>query len=213
MEAIKILITDDHTLFRTGLRTLLSTFPWVKQITEASNGKEFLYQVEHFLPDIALVDIEMPEMNGIDATREACLRFPGLKVVALSMYGEEDYYYKMIDAGAKGFLLKNSDISEVEAAIKAVAQGGEYFSQELLYSIVKRFRQGNRESFNEKLSQRELEVLQQICLGYSNTEIADNLSISKRTVDKHRENLLLKTNARNTAGLVVFAIKNKLIDL
>lgn len=213
MEKLKILIADDHALFRTGLRTLLSTLDWIGEVAEAANGREFVDMVERFAPDVALVDIEMPILNGIDATREACLRFPGLRVMALSMYGEEEYYYKMIDAGAKGFLLKNSDIAEVQNAIRTVAGGGEYFSQELLYAIVKNFRQVSRQSTGEKLSQRETEVLQQICLGYSNAEIADNLSISKRTVDKHRENLLLKTGTKNTAGLVVFAIKNKLIEV
>jgi DNA-binding NarL/FixJ family response regulator len=129
------------------------------------------------------------------------------------MYGEEEYYYKMVDAGAKGFLLKDSDISEVKEAILTVSKGGSYFSQELLYHVIQKFKHRESETKSANLSKREKEILLKICEGFSNQEIAETLFISKRTVDKHRANLLGKTNSKNTASLILFAIKNKLIEI
>lgn len=159
------------------------------------------------------MDINMPEMNGIEATRKGLKICPGLSVIALSMYGEEEYYYKMVDAGAKGFLLKDSDISEVREAIMTVKKGGSYFSQELLHHVIQKIKLRESEVKSANLSKREKEILHKICEGYSNQEIAESLFISKRTVDKHRANLLGKTNSKNTASLILFAIKNKLIEI
>jgi DNA-binding NarL/FixJ family response regulator len=183
-------------------------------MAEACNGREFLELLNKHKPDIVLMDIEMPEMNGIEATFKALEKYPELKIICLSMYGEEEYYYKMIEAGVSGFLLKNSDIGEVKTAINAVFEGGKYFSQELLYNVVKNIKSNQvSQDVMETLSERELEVLKQICIGLSNQEISENLHISKRTVDKHRANLLDKTNSKNTAHLVMYAIKHKLIDI
>jgi len=136
-----------------------------------------------------------------------------LKVIALSMYGDYDYYYKMINAGAKGFILKNSDISEVLRAIETVNKGETYFAQEILVGLVKNFNNvSNLNAGDFDISDRELDVLKLICKGLSNHEIANRLNISKRTVDKHRSNLLSKTNSKNTASLVIFALKNKLVS-
>jgi DNA-binding NarL/FixJ family response regulator len=212
---LDVIIVDDHSLFRNGLKILLTTSGHFNVIAEAENGREFIDLLDHNItPDIVLMDIDMPVLDGIEATKEALKKYPGLKVITLSMFGEEEYYYKMIEAGVKGFLLKNSDINEVKNAIVTVYQGGKYFSQELLYNVVKNIRSGHKEQeLTEALSEREIEVLVQICNGFSNNEIADNLHISKRTVDKHRANLLDKTNSKNTAHLVMYAIKNKLIDI
>lgn len=213
-KVLDVLIVDDHSLFRNGLKILLSTSGQFNIIGEAENGSEFLELLDHVHPDIVLMDIDMPIMDGIQATREALKRYPALKVITLSMFGEEEYYYKMIEAGVKGFLLKNSDINEVKSALITVFEGGKYFSQELLYNVVKNIRTTYKDQeVTEALSDREMEVLIQICNGLSNNEIAENLHISKRTVDKHRANLLDKTNSKNTAHLVMYAIKNKLIDL
>lgn len=211
---LDVIIVDDHSLFRNGLKILLTTAGQFNVVAEAENGKEFLDLLPHIQPDIVLMDIDMPVLDGIEATKEALKKYPNLKVITLSMFGEEEYYYKMIEAGVKGFLLKNSDINEVKNALITVYQGGKYFSQELLYNVVKNIRSNHKEQeLTEALSEREIEVLIQICNGLSNNEIADNLHISKRTVDKHRANLLDKTNSKNTAHLVMFAIKNKLIDI
>lgn len=213
-KVLEVMIVDDHSLFRNGLKILLTTSGQFNVIAEAENGREFLGLLEHFQPDIVLMDIDMPVMDGIEATKEALKKYPGLKVITLSMFGEEEYYYKMIEAGVKGFLLKNSDINEVKNALVTVYNGGKYFSQELLYNVVKNIRSNYKEQeLTEALSDREVEVLLQICNGLSNNEIAENLHISKRTVDKHRANLLDKTNSKNTAHLVMFAIKNKLIEI
>ncbi len=213
MENINIIIADDHQLFRNGLKILLNAFPDFKVVAEASNGEEYLKVLENTKADIALMDISMPEMDGIEATRRGVKLNPDISVIALSMYGEEEYYYKMVDAGAKGFLLKDSDISEVREAIMTVKKGGSYFSQELLYHVIQKIKHRESESKSANLSKREKEILLKICEGLSNQEIAETLFISKRTVDKHRANLLGKTNSKNTASLILFAIKNKLIEI
>lgn len=213
MEKIRIIITDDHQLFRNGLKILLNAFPEFEVTGEASNGEEFLRLIRETCADVALMDINMPEMDGIEATRKALKICPGLDIIALSMYGEEEYYYKMVDAGAKGFVLKDSDISEVKEAILTVKKGGSYFSQELLYHVIQKIKHRENESKSANLSKREKEILLKICEGLSNQEIAENLFISKRTVDKHRANLLGKTSSKNTASLILFAIRHKLIEI
>jgi len=213
MEKIRIIIADDHQLFRNGLKILLNSFPDFEVTGEASNGAEFLKLLNTIPADIALMDINMPEMDGIEATRKGLSLCPELKIIALSMYGEEEYYYKMVDAGVKGFLLKDSDISEVKEALITVSKGGSYFSQELLYHVIQKIKHREHESKTANLSKREKEILSKICEGLSNQEIADTLFISKRTVDKHRANLLGKTNSKNTASLILFAIRNKLIEI
>lgn len=213
MEKIRIIIADDHQLFRNGLKILLNAFPDFEVAGEASNGEEFLKILSNTRAEIALMDINMPEMDGIEATRRGLKICPGINIIALSMYGEEEYYYKMVDAGVKGFVLKDSDISEVKEAILTVTRGGSYFSQELLYHVIQKIKHRESESKSANLSKREKEILIKICEGLSNQEIAETLFISKRTVDKHRANLLGKTNSKNTASLILFAIKNKLIEI
>lgn len=215
MQKLKIYLVDDHKLFREGLKLLLSTQEFVHHIYEASNGREFLENLTFVDCDVVLMDIEMPEVNGIDATREALKIKPDLKIIVLSMYGDEQYYYQMIDAGAKGFMLKNTGIENVITAIRKVAAGENFFSEELLFNILNTMRETKSESeqHDNELSEREMEILYHVCKGKSNQEIADELFISKRTVDKHRANLLSKTGCRNTAALVMYAIKNKMIDV
>ena len=213
MGKIRIIIADDHQLFRNGLKILLSAFPEFEVVGEASNGSDFIEIIKNCEADVALMDINMPEMDGIEATRKGLKICPTIDIIALSMYGEEEYYYKMVDAGAKGFLLKDSDISEVKEAILTVRKGGSYFSQELLYHVIQKIKHRENESKSANLSKREKEILFKICEGLSNQEIAETLFISKRTVDKHRANLLGKTNSKNTASLILFAIRNKLIEI
>ena len=213
MEKTRIIIADDHQLFRNGLKMLLESIPEFEIAGEASNGEEFLQVLKNSPADIALMDINMPEMDGIEATRKGLKIDPSVSIIALSMYGEEEYYYKMVDAGAKGFILKDSDISEVREAILTVRRGGSYFSQELLYHVIQKIKHRENETKSANLSKREKEILLKICEGLSNQEIAESLFISKRTVDKHRANLLGKTSSKNTASLILFAIKNKLIEI
>ncbi|HPC99685.1 MAG TPA: response regulator transcription factor [Bacteroidales bacterium] len=213
MDKTRIIIVDDHHLFRNGLRLLIEAFPEFEITGEASNGREFLEIIRSTPADVVLMDINMPETDGVEATRAVMKIRPDINVIALSMYGEEDYYYRMTEAGAKGFLLKDSDISEVRDAILTVQKGGSYFSQELLHNVIQKIKHRESETKVANLSKREKEILLKICEGLSNQEIAEALFISKRTVDKHRANLLDKTNARNTASLILYAIKNKLIEI
>ena len=213
MEKLSVILVDDHQLFREGLNLLLSNFSFIGEIHEAANGEEFLSLLKGVKADIVFMDVNMPKLNGIEATRRAIEYDSDLNVIALSMYSDEDYYTKMIDAGAKGFILKNSGIQEVKSAIKHIIEGKNYFSQEILSGLLKSINRKKQPSKSTELSEREEEILYQICKGLSNREIADTLHISKRTVDKHRENLLLKTESKNTAGLVMFAIKNGIVEV
>lgn len=213
MEKIRIALADDHQLFRNGLKILLHAYPDFEVLAEASNGNELMKALENSTCDIILMDISMPELDGIEATSRISARYPDTKVIALSMYGEEEYYYRMVDAGAKGFILKDSDINDVREAILAVYKGGNYFSQELLYHVIRKIKSREQEVKSSSLSKREKEILLKICEGLSNHEIANALFISKRTVDKHRANLLSKTNSKNTASLILYAIKHRLIEI
>ena len=213
MEQYSVILVDDHKLFREGLKLLLENLDYIKNVDEAGNGKEFLKLIEKKQPDIVFMDIEMPVMDGITATQQVLKLHPGLNIIALSMYGDENYYTPMINAGAKGFVLKNSGIQDVEAAIHNVVSGNNYFSQEILNLLINGIGGKSKTKKSNKLSEREEEVLFHICKGLSNQEIADTLYLSKRTVDKHRENLLGKTNSKNTAGLVMFAVKNGIVEV
>lgn len=214
MQQYKILIVDDHALFRSGLNLLLTTSGSCLCIGEASTGVEMLdFLASNQLPDLVLLDISMPDMDGIEAAAAALKLYPDLRIITLSMYGEEDYYFRMVSIGVKGFLLKNSDINEVFNAIDSVMEGGSYFSQELLFNLVSSLRSTIDIDQEAQLSGRELEIVLLICKGFTNSEIADQLFISKRTVDKHRANILEKTSCKNTANLVVYAIKNNLVEI
>lgn len=202
---MNIWLVDDHHLFRAGFRTLLCRLRDANVTFEASNGQEFIYHLVVAKPDIVFIDIAMPVMDGVKATEEALARFPDLKIIILSMYGEKEYYTRLVDLGISGFLLKSCDFKEVEMAIEAVKNGDYYFSQELLQQMVF---QSSASQPDYDLSQRERDILTEICNGESNQEIADRLFISKRTVEKHRANIMMKTGCGNTASLVVFAVKN-----
>ena len=213
MGKISVILVDDHRLFREGLKLLLNENPGIGDIYQAASGVEFLDLLQQVVPDVVLMDIDMPLMDGVEATKQAILKFPDIKIIALSMYGDEDYYLKMIEAGAKGFILKNSDIEIVEKAIAAVVSGQNYFSSEVMANLILHLNQRNSAESKNELTERESEILYHICKGLSNQEIADTLFLSKRTVDKHRENILSKTNAKNTAGLVMYAIKHGIIQV
>lgn len=210
---IKILVVDDHQLFREGLKVLLENLSYVDSVFEASNGIGFLSLLEDFIPDIVFMDIEMPEMDGVEATRIAVEKYPSINIIALSMYGDENYYTRMINAGAKGFVLKNSGFQDVENAINNVRDGNNYISQEILNRLIRGFGSKQKANKSHELTERETEVLYHICKGLSNQEIADVLFLSKRTVDKHRENLLSKVGAKNTVGLVIYAVKNGIVEV
>ena len=212
---IKIALVDDHTLFRTGLKGLLSQREEFKIVADVGSGKEFLKLLPELDVDVVFMDIAMPEMDGAETTRCALERCPGMRVIALSMYGDDHFYKLMLESGASGFVLKDSDIEEVYAAVDAVVVGDSYFSEALLGSLTRNMsRLALPVALGEDaLSDREVEILVEVCRGLSNQEIADKLFISKRTVDKHRANILEKTGCKNTANLVVYAIKHHLVEI
>ncbi|MFI3320499.1 MAG: response regulator transcription factor [Rikenellaceae bacterium] len=214
MAKYRVILVDDHALFRGGLRGLLERFADVEVVGEASDGDEFLEMLSRGVEvDIVFMDIAMERISGDVATQRALEIDPSLKIITLSMFGDEEYYSRMVKAGARGFLLKNSNIEEVVAAVECVAEGGDYFSPELLESLTESMRSSQSSLTNEEsLSARETEILIGICRGLSNQEIGNELFISKRTVDKHRANIMEKTGCKNTANLVIYAIKNQLVD-
>ncbi len=223
MDKLKLALVDDHEIFRKGLVLLLKSIENVESISEASNGKEFLEMIDNMDFDLVFMDVKMPIMNGIETTKLALEKRPTLKIIGLSMFGEEEYLESMIESGVEGFLLKKADLKEIEKAINLIAAGKNYFSEELVTSLTKKFGSAGRNDKNgvfvpnsgdsDKISKREIEILQLICRGFSNQEIAEKLFISPRTVDGHRANIISKTGVKNTANLVMYAIKNGLVKI
>lgn len=212
---INIALVDDHTLFRSGLAGLLSQHDNFEVVASVGSGEEFLAKLPELDVDVVFMDISMPGIDGSETTRRALAERPELRIITLSMYGDEHFYTIMMECGACGFLLKDSNIEEVYAAVESVVGGDSYFSSALLESLTRNMSRLaiTAASEDDALSDREIEILVEVCRGLSNQEIADKLFISKRTVDKHRANILEKTGCRNTANLVVYAIKNRLVEI
>jgi len=209
MEKPGIIIVDDHRLFRSGLRYILDASNKYAVIAEASNGLELINLLETTKPQLVIMDINMPKMNGIEATRISLSKYPDLKIIILSMYGEIEYYYTLLDYGIKGFILKDADNEEFFLALNKVLSGETYFSQGLLLNII------HESSLADpiKLSRREIEILGLISQGLSNQEIAGVLYISQRTVERHRTHLLEKTGSKNSIRLIIYALKHNLISI
>lgn len=212
MKGCRIVLVDDHSLFRNGLRGLLEHSGGCRVVGEAGSGEEFLALLPDCEADVVFMDFSMPGMDGARTTERALALRPDLRIITLSMFGEESYYTRMVEAGARGFLLKDSQIDDVLEAVETVMAGGTYFSPQLLASLASRMHTRD-DATDEQLSAREREILVLVCRGLSNQEIADELFISKRTVDKHRANILEKTGCKNTASLVVFAIRNGIVEI
>ena len=210
---IKVLIADDHQMFIDGLRSLLDGSQDISVVGEARNGQEVVEICEHQQVDIVIMDINMPEMDGIQATRELLRKHPNIKVLGLSMYNDREYISDILKAGARGYILKNTGKETLLNAIRSLQSGGSFLADEvsktLLNSFIKNPAFGH---IIEKLSDREKEVLECIATGLTTHEIADQLFISKNTVETHRKNLLYKLKARNTAELVNNAYKQRLIQ-
>ncbi|MCB9283072.1 MAG: response regulator transcription factor [Lewinellaceae bacterium] len=211
---ITVFIADDHKIFRDGIISLLENEEDIRVVGEAGSEEELNTRVARLQPDLILMDISMGSTNGIDATESILKRFPKIKVLALSMHSESSYILKMLEAGASGYLLKDAGSREMVAAIRSVASGNTYFSQQVSQTLLHHLSGGKK--IKEKiagvpLTKREIEVLQLIAEEFSNAEIAERLFISIRTVDTHRRNLLEKLGVKNTAGLVKNAIRLGLI--
>lgn len=219
MKKIKILIADDHSVVRQGLRTLLQSAPEFSVIGEAANGEEAVRLAKARPPDIVIIDISMPKLNGIEATRRIKENNPAAKVLILTIHENEEYVYQMIRAGANGYVLKNADKKELFAAVRAVAGGEHFFSPGISKLIIDEFIKQAREQDAAKqssaphLTKRETEILRFIALGLTNKKIAEKLFLSVRTVNTHRTNLMQKLNIHDTAGLVRYAIQNGIVDV
>jgi DNA-binding NarL/FixJ family response regulator len=211
-ERIKIMIVDDHEIFRNGLKMVLGKLRYVELAGEATNGQEFIDMLDETNPGVVLLDIEMPVLNGIEAAKRALAKQPGLKIIALTMFGDDEYIQSMLDAGVKGFLMKNINKDTLDKAIQTVHNGGNYYSEELFEFFTKQIvKPKEQQTETIEFTRREKEILQLLCEGLSNKEIADALFVSERTVMGHKTNLLTKTNTKNSLSLMAYAIKNKLV--
>ncbi|MDX9854746.1 MAG: response regulator transcription factor [Tenuifilaceae bacterium] len=205
----RIAIVDDHKILRDGLKALIQEMENTIFEFEASNGLEFIRLLPNFNPDVVIIDISMPVMNGDEAVKQAKKIDPQLKFIVLSMHTDEHYFQTMKDLDVDGFIIKESDYNELELAINTVKKGGKYFSQQLLLNLID---QKNDKNLNS-LTPREVEIVKLLSLGLSTIEIADKLNLSVRTIEKHRSELLLRTQSANSISLIIYAIKNGLISI
>ena len=211
---IRIVLVDDHALVRQGFRRILEDDPELQIVGEAGNGLDAVALVKKTDPDVVVMDMAMPEMNGLHATMELVKQRPGTKVLILSMYSDEQYVRNALDAGARGYILKNAIENDLVRAVKAVAAGDQYLSPELSTLLIRAIKTGAFEHSSDpydKLTQREKQVLQLIAHGKSNKEIAVMLDLSVNTVAVHRANLMSALGVHKTAELVLFAVKKGLV--
>ena len=208
----KVIVVDDHSFFRKGVILVVNRFENFEVIGEASNGAELLTLLLKLTPDLILMDIKMPVMEGVEATREVLKNYPDVKIIAFSMFGDEKHLESMINAGIQGFILKNIECDDLEKAICRVANDQQYFSEEFLPYFTNKYL-GVDANNDASLTKRELEILQLVAQGLSNREIADKLSLSIRTITSHRANINSKTGSRNTVNLLTYAIQHKLISI
>ena len=216
-EAIRLLLADDHAVVRSGLRLLLEAQPDLVIVGEAENGEEAIRRTAELQPDVVLMDIEMPGMNGIEAARRIKVQSPGTSVLALTMYEDDQYFFEMLRAGASGYVPKRAAPDELASAIRAVSRGEVFIHPSLAGRLVQDYLQRRDMEVQEQaagdLTPREQEVLTLIAQGLSNNEIADQLVISAKTVDRHRENIMRTLNLHNRVDLVKYALRKGLIDL
>ena len=217
MSSINLAIADDHKIFREGLKFTLEDCTQLNLIIEATNGKDLIDQIANNQPDVILMDIKMPEMDGMQATAYIHQHFPDIKILMLSMHNEDKYILDAMRLGASGYLLKNAEPEEILDAIITVQTKGFYFNDNLSITMAKELLGVNfmhrLQQKDAKLNEREIEVLKLICEECSNTEIADKLFLSVRTVEGYRTRLFEKIGSKNVAGLVIYAVKNGIITI
>ncbi len=216
MHKIRILIADDHTILRQGIRSLLEREPDIQVIGEAEDGHTAIKLAGELQPDVVLMDISMPLLNGLEATRQIRRDSPSVKVLILSMYDNEDYIRQSLSAGAMGYILKDADVNELLAAIRAVYQNDAVLSPAITRLVIEDYlRWGDRSNvdLSDGLSPREREVLQLIAEGHTNKQIAEILCISVKTVQAHRANIMSKLDLHDRSDLVKYAIRKKIIEI
>jgi DNA-binding NarL/FixJ family response regulator len=214
MSKIRILIADDHTLIRDGIKALLQQEPEFEVIGEASDGLELIKLATELVPDIIVLDLSMPGKNGIEVIKDVKNINVAIKCIILSMHEDPDYVVKSIQAGAKGYILKNAEHEEIIRAIKSVQQGNQYYNAHVSSILINGLSNNvvlSQDDYSTLLSSREKEVLIEVAAGQSTKMIADNLGISSRTVETHRINIMKKLNAQNTAELIKIAMDKKII--
>ena len=205
----RVIIADDHSLFRQGLKLILMELNDIEVIADVPNGKELVEIAGILEPDLVIMDINMPFLNGIEASKILSRDHPEIKILVVSMYGDEQYYNSVIENGVKGFILKDADNSELKTAVRDILNGKTYFSQELLLRLIR----SKQTPANINLTSREQEILELICQGLGTAEISAKLFLSDRTIDNHKANLFAKTGCKSSLSLVLFAIKNNLVSL
>ena len=215
-DKIRILLVDDHAILRAGLRALLRAEADIEVVDEASDGKEAVAKTEELSPDIVLMDISMPVMNGLEATRRIHQSCPGVKVLVLTIHDNEEYLFQVLEAGGSGYLVKKSAATELISAIRAVHRGEAFLSPMATKMVIGRYlhavgRGEGKQNYNE-LTSREKDVLKLIADGYTNQEIADHLIISVKTVETHRTHILKKLELHTRADLVKYARSHGLLD-
>ncbi len=213
--SVKVFLADDHKMFRDGLKAQLDNIDEMVVVGEASDGREAVKMLEELKPDVAVLDVAMPMLNGIEATRNVLKSLPDLKIVMLSMLADQMYVVEALKAGASGYLLKEESFNQLLEAIKIVLSGKVFLSKSIeevmMEDLVRQIRNGEMEKDTGPLTGREREVLQLIAEGKTSREIADILYVSVSTIDTHRKKIMDKLSIHNTAGLVKYAIKNKII--
>ncbi len=210
---ITVAVVDDHSLFREGLIALLKDYKNIDILFEASNGNELMEKLQRRKPQVILLDIEMPGMNGKDATILIKQLYPDIKIIILTMHDEEEYIFSLIEEGANGFLVKGSSCKIVADAINAVVEKGFYYNEATTSAMVNKIKKSNKKANElQPLTAREIEVIKLICEQHTNSEIAEIMFIGQRTIESYRQTILSKTGAKNTAGVVLYAIENKLIE-
>ena len=216
-DRIKIILADDHRIFRKGLKSLLSERENIEVMAEADNGDEAVDAVRKHKPEIVVMDIAMPKMDGIEATRHIRERFPDTEVIVLSMHAKKAYIDQVLKAGAKGYVLKDSDEENLLSAIDTVHNGGYYLDSPVADQVLSDYfrdkSKGDLKKQADPLSEREREVLRLLAEGHSNQEVADTLYISRKTVENHRANIVRKTGIQGQVGLTKYAARIGLIDL
>jgi DNA-binding NarL/FixJ family response regulator len=217
LSKIRVLVADDHTIVRHGIYALLGLMPDIELVGEAVNGKDALEKVEKLMPDVVIMDIAMPLMDGLEATRRICKDFPKTKVIALTQYDDREFVFPVIEAGARGFISKTAASSELASAIRSVYRGDSYLSPSVARVFVEGYQHGvdivKEHDPYRQLTNREREILKLLAEGHTSQEIATMLVLSPKTVDRHKTNLMAKLAIHSRADLIKYALRKRIITI